>query len=171
MDVQFFLQLVKQIKRITAFTIHLVDEDNHWCVSHSAHLHQFTGLSLHTFCRVNDDDRRVDSGERAVSVFGEVLVTRRVQYVNLVGFALLSFGQIVKLHDRGRHRDTTLFLNVHPVGGGGLAYLVVLNGTGYLYLTTEEQKLFGERSLTGIRVRDDGEGAPTLYFVHIMITS
>ena len=65
----------------------------------------------------------------------------------------------IKVQGPGSGRETA----VKSVGG--------VEGIKVLYLTTEEQELLGECSLTGIRVRDDGKGAPTLYFVHIMITS
>lgn len=102
-------------------------------------------LGLHTLRTVHHDDGRVYGGERAVSVLTEILVTRCVEDVHLISL-------IVELHNRGRHRDTTLLLNVHPVRRGSLSYLVVLNCTCHLNLSSEEKEFLRERSLTGVRV-------------------
>ena len=152
MDLQLLLELVEQVEGVASLAVHLVEEDDDGCVAHAAHLHELTCLRLHTLGRVDHDDGRVDGCERAVGVLGEVLVTRCVEDVHLVGFALLSLGQVVELHDRRRHRDAALLLNVHPVGCGGLAYLVVLHGSGHLYLSSKEQELLGECGLTGVGV-------------------
>ena len=94
LDLEFFLQFVQHVERVTPFTIHLVDEDNHRRLAHAAHLHQLTGLCLHTFGRIDHDDGRVNGREGAVSVLSKVLVARRVENVDLVAF-------IIKFHDRG----------------------------------------------------------------------
>ena len=152
MDVQLLLKLVKEVEGVAALTVHLVDEDDDRGVAHTAHLHELSCLCLHTFGGVDDDDGGVDSSQRAVGILGKVLVTRGIEDVDLIRVSALTFGQVVELHDRCRHGDTTLLLDVHPVGSRGLANLVVLHGAGHLNLSTEEQELLGERRLTGIRV-------------------
>ena len=155
---KFLLQLVKKVKGVAPFAVHLVDEDYHRRVAHAAHVHQLARLRLHALGSVHYDYGRVNSRERAVSVFGEVLVTRRVKYVDLVTF-------IVKLHDRRGHGYSALFLYVHPVRRCRLAYLVVLHRSGHLYLSSEKKELLGKRGLTRVRVRYDGERAPSFDFL------
>ena len=48
-DMQLLLQFVEQVERVTAFAVHLVDEDDDGCVAHAADLHELTRLRLHTF--------------------------------------------------------------------------------------------------------------------------
>ena len=154
------LQLVEQIKGVAAFPVHLVDEDDYGGRPHAAHLHELSRLCLHTFGRVDHNDSRVDGSQRTIGVFGKILVTRGIQNVDLVV-------AIVEFHHGSRHRDTTLLLDVHPVARGRFSYLVALYCSCHLNLSTEEQELLGERGLTGIRVRNDGKGTSSFYFVHI----
>ena len=86
-------------------------------------------------------------------------MARGVEDVDLIAI-------VVKFHDGGRNRDTSLFLDVHPVGCGRLPNFVVLHCSSHLYLSTEEKELFGQCGFTGIRVGDDGEGASAFYLVH-----
>ena len=55
-DFQFLLQFIKQVKRVASFTVHLIDEDDDWCVTHSAYSHEFACLSLHTLCTIYDNN-------------------------------------------------------------------------------------------------------------------
>ena len=142
---QFLLQFVKQVERVAAFTVHLVDEYHHWRVAHAAHLHEFPCLGLHTLGAVHHDDGRVHGRQCAVGVFRKVLVTWSVEYVHLIVM-------IVKLHDGGANRYTALFFDVHPVGCRGLAYLVALYCASHLYLSTEEEEFLRQSSLTRVRV-------------------
>ena len=162
MDFQFLLQFVEQVKRVAPLTVHLVDENDDRRVSHAAHVHQLSGLSLHTLGAVHHDDGRIHSRQRAVSVFGKVLVTWCVENVDLVTL-------VVKLHHRGGYRDTTLFLDVHPVRGGCLSYLVALHGAGHLYLSAKEQEFLRQCGLARIRVRYNGKSSSSFNFlVHKM---
>ena len=168
---QLFFQFVEQVERITAFAVHLVDEDDNRSVSHAAHLHQLSRLGFYTLRRIDHDDGRVNCCKGAVGIFGKVLVTRGIEDVYLIHLAsLVGRGSIVKFHNRGGHRDTTLFLDIHPVGGGSLTYFIAFYGTCNLYLSTEEQELLGKRCLTGIRVGDNRKSAATFYFwIHIFL--
>ncbi len=157
-DVQFLLDFVQQLERIHARAVHLVDEHNDGCIPHAAHLDQLLRLRLDAFGRVDDHDDAVDSRQSAEGVFGEVLVARGVQDVDL---DIL----IIKAHDRGSHRDATLALDLHPVGSGGLADLVRLHGTGHLDGAAVEQQFLGQCGLTRIGVADDGEGPPSVNFI------
>ena len=91
-------------------------------------------------------------------------MTRGVQDVDLVA-------SVFEAHDGGRHGDTTLLLDLHPVTRRGLLDLVTLDGTCYVDSPPEEEELLGEGRLTGVRVTDDSEGTSLvdlfLIFVHV----
>ena len=157
LDLQLLFQLVEQIEGVAPLAVHLVDEDDDGRAAHATDGHQLARLCLHAFSSVNHDNGRINGCQRAKGVFGKVLVAWRVEDVDFVAF-------IVELHNTRGHADAALLLDVHPVGRGRLAYLVAFHGTCHLYLSAEEQELLGQRGLTRIGVRDDGEGAPALYF-------
>ncbi len=157
-DLKFLLKLVEDVERVAALAVELVDEDYDRGAAHAAHLHQAAGLRLDTFGGIDHDDYRVNSRERAERVFGEVLVTRSVEDVDLVV-------TVIESHHGGCDRNATLLLDFHPVGGGGLLDLVALHGTGHMYGATEEKKFLGEGCLTRVGVGDDGECAPAFYFL------
>ncbi len=122
-----------------------------------------TSISLIVRCfdafrAVDDHERRVDCGQRAVGVFGEVLVARRVQQVDHAAC-------VRELHDARGHGDSALLFERHPVGRRVAGGLAALDGPGQLDRTPEQQQLFGEGGLAGVGVRNDGEGAATRHFV------
>ena len=132
MNGQFFLQFIEQIERILRLTVHLIYENDNRSVSHTAHLHQLARLSFHTLRTVHHDDYTVYRRKRTVSVFRKILVTRRIENIDFIIV-------VIKLHHGGSYRDTTLLLDVHPVGCGGLFDLVRLYRSRYLNLTSEKQ--------------------------------
>ena len=67
--------------------------------------------------------------------------------------------RVVESHDGSGDGDTTLFLNLHPVGSSGFADLIGLNCSGYVNSTSVEQEFLGQSRLTGIRVRDNRKSA------------
>ena len=132
MNSKLFFQLVQQIERIFGLTVHLIDEYNDRRITHTAHFHQLTRLRFHTLCTIHYDDNAIYSGQRAVSIFGKVLMTGSIENINLIIF-------VIKLHHRGGYRDTTLLLYIHPVRCSRFLYLITLYGTSYLNLPTEKQ--------------------------------
>ena len=163
-DLQLLLQFVQQVEGILGLTVHLIHKDDHGRISHTTYLHQLQRLSLHALGTVYHDDDAVHCRQRAIRIFGKVLVTRGIQDIDLIVM-------IVELHHAGSHGDATLFLYVHPVAGGCLAYLVTLHGTSHLNLSAEEQQFLSERCLTSIWVCYDGKCAPTGYFVvHLSVS-
>jgi hypothetical protein len=150
---QRLLDLVEQIERVAAFAVELVDEGDDRDVAKPADLEQLAGARLDALRRVNHHDGGIDRGERAVGVLGKVLVARRVEQVE---------DQVVVFegHHRGDDRDAALLLDRHPVGLRGAAVALGLDVTGELDRAAEQQELFGQRGLAGVRMRDDGEGAP-----------
>ena len=145
---EFFFQFVEQIERVFGFTVHLVHEDDNRCITHTADFHQLACLGFHPFGTIHYNDNRIDGGQCAIGVFRKVLVTRCIEDVDFIVV-------VIELHHGGGYRDTTLFFDVHPVGCSCLLDLIAFYGTGYLYLSPEEQQLFGQRGLTGIRVCDN----------------
>jgi hypothetical protein len=154
LDGQLLLQFVKQVEGIAAFEVELVDEDDHRGIAHAAHLHQPFGLGLHALHAVYHQDHAVHGGECAVGVLGEITVTWRIQEVD-------ELPAIFEGHHRCADRDAALALDLHEVARGAAADLVVLHGACGLDGTAVKQELLGQRGLPGIRVADDGEGAPS----------
>ena len=113
-DLQDVFHFVQQFQRIAHFAVVFVHEGNNRRIAQAADVQEFDGLRFHAFCRVNDHQGAVDGGQNAVGVFGEVLVSRRVQEVDGVVF-------VVELHHGRGHGNAALLLDVHPVGGGEFA--------------------------------------------------
>ena len=99
-NLQLFLQLIKDIERITTLTVHLIDKDDNRSIAHTTHLHQLTSLCLYTFRRIHNDDSRIHGGESTISILAEILVTRSIENIHLIRLATLTIRQIVELHHR-----------------------------------------------------------------------
>ena len=148
-----FLDLVQEVERIARLAIHLVDEGDDRDVAQAADLEQLARARLDAFRGVDHHHRGVHGGQRAVGVLGEVLVTRRVEQVE-------DATAVFERHDRGDHGDPALALDAHPVGARLAAVRLGAHLARKLDRAAEQQHLFGERRLAGVRVRNDGEGAP-----------
>ena len=109
-------------------------------------------LRLDAVGRVDHHQRRVDRGQHAVGVFGEVLVAGRVEQVD-------DAVAVLHLHHRRGDRDAALLLDLHPVGGGVARGLARLHRAGDLDRAGEQQQLLGQRGLARVGVGNDGEGA------------
>src|SRR5262249_39753172 len=66
---------------------------------------------------------------------------------------------VIELEDGRADRDAALFLELHPVGGGGALVLAVLHRAGEGGGVAVEEGFFRERGLGRGRVGDDREGA------------
>ena len=86
-DFQFAFEFVENVERVAPLAVELIDEDNHRSVAHTAHFHEFAGLLLDTFGHVDNDDDRVDGCQRAVGVFGKVLMARSIQNIDFIIFS------------------------------------------------------------------------------------
>lgn len=155
---QLLLDLVQNLERIAAFAVHLVDEGDDRNVAQPTDLEQFQRARLDALGGVDDHNGRVDRRQRAVGVVGEVLVAGRVEQVEDIVLVLEG-------HHRGDDRNAALALDLHPVGTGLDLVLLGLDLAGKLNGATEQQQLFGERGLAGVRVRDDREGAAARHFL------
>ncbi len=152
LDLQHVLDLVQQLDRVAALAVQLVDEGQDRRVAQAADLHQLDGAFLDALGDVDHHQRRIDRGQGAVGVLGEILVARGVEQID-------DLALVRELHDRGGHRDAALLLQLHPVGGRVARRLAPLDRAGQLDRAAEQQQLLGQRRLAGVRVRNDGEGA------------
>jgi hypothetical protein len=66
---------------------------------------------------------------------------------------------VVELEDGRTDRDAALFLQLHPVGGGGALVFAGGDGAGEMDGVAVKQELLGQRRLARVGVRDDREGA------------
>src|SRR5207302_5332729 len=110
-------------------------------------------LRFDAFCRVDDHYRRVDRGEHAIRILREIFVPRRIQQVD-------RMSRILELHHRAGYRDSALLLDFHPIRCRMARALPRLDRAGELNGAAEQQQLFGQRRLAGVRVRNDRERAP-----------
>ncbi|OAV74656.1 hypothetical protein Barb7_01806 [Bacteroidales bacterium Barb7] len=131
LDMQFLFHLIQEVERVFPVTIHLVDKHDDGRFPHTANFHQFAGLRFHPFGGINDDDDTVHRRQRAEGILGKVLMTGRIQDINLmVG--------IIKSHDRSCHRYAALLLYLHPVGRSRFPYLVRLHRSGNMDGSAEQ---------------------------------
>ena len=144
--------------RLAALAVELVDEGHDRRVAQPAHFHQLDRALLDALGAVDDHQRRVHRGQRAVGVLGEVLVARRVEQVD-------DAAVVGELHHARGHGDAALLLEAHPVGGGVARRLAALDGAGELDRAAEQQQLLGQRGLAGVRVGNDGKGAAARHLV------
>jgi hypothetical protein len=87
-------------------------------------------------------------GQRAIGIFGEVLVPGRIEQVD-------AEAPVLELQHRARHRDPALPLQLHPVGGDMPLGAARLHRPGEVDGAAVEEQLLGERRLPGVRMRDD----------------
>ncbi len=110
LDAEHRLDFVEQVDRLLALAVELVDEGQDRRVAQAADVQQLDGLRFDAVDRVDHHHRRVHRRQRAVGVFGEILVARRVEQVDHA----LAVGE---LHHRRGHRDAALLFQFHPVRG------------------------------------------------------
>ena len=81
-DIKNVFDLIKNIDRLTRFTVHLVDEGDDRCGAQTAHVHQFDGAFLDTFRSIDHHQGRIDCGQGTIGVFREIGVTGGIQQVD-----------------------------------------------------------------------------------------
>ena len=145
--------LVQKLDRVLGLAVHLVDEGDDRHVTQAADLEQLAGARLDALGGVDHHHRRIDGGQGAVGVLGEVLVTRRVEQVE-------DRAAILEMHHRGGDRDAALLLDLHPVRARPPRLAARLHGTGDMDGAAEQQQLFRQRRLAGVGMRDDRKRAP-----------
>ena len=122
-------------------------------VAQAADLEQLARPRLDALGGIDHHDGGVDRGQRAVGVFGKVLVARRVQQVE---HQALEF----EGHHRGDDGNAALALDLHPVGTGVAAFALGLDLAGEIDGAAEQQQFLGQRGLAGVGMRDDRKRAP-----------
>ena len=153
-DAEHALDLVHQLERILRGLIELVDERQHRDGARPADLEQLQRLRLDAFGGVEHHDDAVDGQQRAIGVFAEILVARRVEQRDVVPVEL-------ELERGGADRDAALLLHLHPVGGGVTPGLAAAHRARELDRAGVQQQLLGQRRLARVGVGNDREGAAT----------
>ena len=156
-DAEYVFDFINELKRIPCLAVHLIDKGENRHPSHNAHFEQLDRLCLDAFGAVNDHDGRIGSHQRAVRIFGKVLVPRRVKDVNAVSV-------VIELKNGRSNGNTTFFLYFHPVGYGVLRRLSSFYRAGQVDGSAVEEKFFRQCRLTGIGVGDDRECPSFLSF-------
>ena len=156
-DLEHAFDFVEQLDGRSAFAVELVDESHDGRVAHAADLHQLDGALLDALRAVDDHERAVDGGQRAIGVFREIFVARRVEEID-------DLPAERELHHRGRDGDSALLLDRHPVGRRVARGFAALDRAGELDGAAEQQQLFGERGLAGVGMRNDGKSSSFPYF-------
>ena len=146
------LEFVEEGDRVHGGPVALVHERENRNAPAAADLEEFARLGFHALGGVDHHEGGIDGGEDAVGVLGEVFVAGGIEEV-------YSAAVVVELENGGADRDTALFLELHPVGGGGALVFAVLDGAGEVDGVAVEEEFLGQRRLTRVRVGDDGEGA------------
>src|SRR5688572_8890363 len=78
-NVQFFFNLIQQLKRIASFTVKFVDETDHRRTAHTAYFHQFFSLDFNALNTVDDHDDTIHCRQRSIGIFCKILVTGSIQ--------------------------------------------------------------------------------------------
>ncbi len=151
------LDFVEQLERRLARAVPLVDHGDDRDAELAAHLEELEGLRFEALGGVDQHHGRVDGGEHAVGVLGEVGVAGGVDEVDDVGDFGVGGGLVIELQRSRTHRDTAGLLHLHPVGDGGAAAGFAVDGTGLGDDTCMQGEGLGERRLTGVGVRDHRE--------------
>ena len=157
-DAQHLLDLLHQVEGIASGAVHLVDEGEDRNGAQAADLEQLHRLLLHALGVVDEHHGAVRGHQRAVGILGEVLMSGGIQNVDAVAVE-------VELHRRGRDRNAALLLDLHPVRRGVVRRLAGLDRARQANGPAVEQQLLGQRRLTSVRVRDDGERSPARHFL------
>ena len=143
---------VQRFEHAAPFAVDLVDESDDRDRAQAADLKQLAGLRLDPLGSVDHHDRGVHRRQRAIGVFGEVLVPRRVEQVERHPVALES-------HDRAGHGNTALLLDLHPVRPRPPRRAARLDLARQVDRPALQQQFFGQRGLTRVGVGNDGKGA------------
>ena len=144
------LHLVEQLQRLAARAVPLVDERQHGDVAGAADVEQLERLRLEALRRVEQHHRRVDGGEHAVGVLGEVAVAGGVEQVDHVV-------AVLELQHRGGDGDAALLLHLHPVRRDPLAARLAVHRARRVDGGGVQGERLGQGGLARVRVADHRE--------------
>jgi hypothetical protein len=150
---QHRLDLVEQFERVARLAVHLVDEGDDGNVAQAADLEQFTRARLDALGRVDHHHGGIHRRQRAIGVFREVLVARRVEQV-------VDAIAIFECHHRSDDGNAALALDAHPVRAGLATVGLGAHLAGEIGWRRRTAAAFRSASSCPRRVRNDGEGAP-----------
>ena len=156
-DSKLRLDVIEQIEGIPCIAVHLVDECKDGDVPHDADLEQLSCLGLDALGRIDDHDRRVCRHQCPVGILREVLMSRCIQNIDAESL-------VWKLKNRAGHGDSSLLLDVHPVGDCMACRRLPLHGAGKVDRPSVQQELLRQGCLSGIRMGDDCKGSSFLNF-------
>ena len=88
LDLESLLDGVEELKRLKGGPVHLVDEGEERELAELDDVEQLERLRLEALGAIEEHNRIVRRRDRAVRVLGEVLVTRRVEQVDLAALVL-----------------------------------------------------------------------------------
>src|SRR5205823_7395856 len=91
----------------------------------------------------------------SIGVLGKLLVARGVEQVEPVT-------AVIELQHSRADGNAALPFQLHPVGRGGALVFTRGHRAGELHRAAVQQQLLRQRGLACVRMRDDGEGAPSL---------
>ena len=75
---------------------------------------------------------------------------------------------VIELQNGRGNGNTTLFLDLHPVGYGMARSRFSFYGTGEIDRSSVQQEFLSQCGFTGIRVGNDGKGTPSFNFFCII---
>ena len=157
-DGQAVLYLGFDALGLGAGKIDLIDERDDLKVG--VHGHHGVGhrLRLDALGGVDHEHGAFACGQAAADLIGEVDMTRRVDEVELVGFAIIS--DVVHANGLAFDGDAAFTLDVHAVKQLGL-HVAMSHGAGHL------QDAIGERGLTMVDMGDDAEVSDMRWVGHV----
>ena len=144
-DAKLLLNIVEQLEGVVRVTVHLIDKGKNRNMAHDTDLEQLARLCLYSFGCIDDHHGRICRHQGTVRILREILMSRCVQNIDAVAV-------IIKLQNRRRDRNTTLLLDLHPVGHRMPCGRLSLYGTGQIDRSAVQQKLLCQGRLTCIRV-------------------
>jgi hypothetical protein len=141
------------ISKGRGLAVHLVDEGDDRDVAQAADLEQLQGARLDALGGVDHHDGGVDRGQRAVGVSEKSSwpgVSSRLK-------TLSPYSKVITEVTTEMPRSRSIFIQSERVSAAVPS--CALHLAGELDGAAEQQQLFGQRRLAGVRVRDDREGA------------
>ena len=120
-NVQYFFQLVHQIKGIASITVQFVYKSKDGQLTTMANPEQLFSLRFYTFRCVDKHYCAICCHQSTIGIFREVLVTRGIKNINAITI-------VIKLQNRRCNGNTTLLFDFHPVGNSVLIAFSCFNG-------------------------------------------
>jgi hypothetical protein len=147
------LYLLHEVERIFAEAIHFIDESKYRYPAHAADMEKLYRLRLDALGPVYEHDGAVRGDKSPVSVLTEILMSGGVENIDVVTV-------VVELHDARGNRDSSLFLDLHPVGYGVFVSLAAFDRAGESYRPAVKQQLLGQGRFAGVGVGNYRESPP-----------